>query len=183
MRYAHFSNHLIASLACFIACAAALPAVAAAPPPVPSHCRVFSDSVMIDGARQRVHGMACRRSDGSWQVVPPPLMKAPLNSPYGPVTTESISAPPPGTSNAAAYFYSPAFFNQEYPYYCSARPPVGNELGWPGFYPNASIVNRSLMITTNMFGFPIGPTVVAVAPPAFALVNPHGGAAPHGGHH
>jgi len=144
---------------------------------------------MIDGARQRVHGMACRRADGSWQVVPPPLMKAPLNSPYGPMTTDTISSPPPGVSNAAAYFYSPAFFNQEYPYYCSARAPVGNELGAPGFYPGANYYNRSIMMTTNIFGIPFGPSVIAVAPPAFAIVN---GGAGHpvagfsggfGGHH
>jgi hypothetical protein len=176
----YFSSGFVAALAALGSVVASSPATAAAPPPIPSHCRDFTESVVLDGARQRVHGMACRRSDGSWQVVPTPVMKAPLNTPFAPVTTDTLSAPP-GMANAAAYFYSPATFGQDYAYGCSARQQLGNGLGWPGFFPSANIIDRMLTITTNNFGFPFGPTVVAVAPPAFALVNPHGGTGPH--HH
>lgn len=176
MRYPqHHLSGTVGALAGIFAVLSAVP-VAAAQPPIPSHCRDFSEMVKIDGARQPVHGMVCHRSDGSWQVVPPPLKKTPLNTPYAPVTTELAQALPAGASNAAAYFWSPT--DLSFPQYCTGQAPAGGELGWPGFYPSGAIVHRSLFFTTNVFGFPIGPTVVAIAPPSVAVVNPHGG-----GHH
>lgn len=130
--------------------------------------------VRIDGERRPVHGMVCRRPDGSWQVVPSPVKKMLLNSPFTPVSAESESATP-GAGNAAAYFWNPTELS--FPQYCTGQAPTGSDLGWGGFYPSGGGVNiyRTMNFTTAVFGFPQGPTVIAIAPPSVAIVNPHGG--------
>lgn len=172
MRYPqqHLSN-AAGAFAGLLMILTAMPAVAASPAPIPSHCRNFSEMVTIDGERQPVHGMVCRRRNGTWQVVPPPIRKMLLNSPYAPATEESAGSA--GGSNAAGYFWSPTELS--FPQYCNAQAPTGVELGWPGFYPSGNSFSINRIFNTTIIGFPLGPTVIDIAPPSVAIVNPHGG--------
>lgn len=35
-----------------------------------SYCREFTDTIVIDGEEQDIHGTACRQADGRWRIVP-----------------------------------------------------------------------------------------------------------------
>jgi len=42
-----------------------------APAAKPGDCRTFSQEVTIDGTTRTVHGKACLREDGRWEIVEP----------------------------------------------------------------------------------------------------------------
>ena len=41
----------------------------AAPIEIPSYCREFTTTIVIDGAPQQAYGTACRHADGTWKLV------------------------------------------------------------------------------------------------------------------